>query len=62
MLRKGLQRMLEDTVARQHIPVKYSHKVDSHFETEDQGGVVLADGRRLTAGVVSACDGVQCKS
>ena len=62
MLREDLQRMLEDAVNRENIPVKYNCKVEGYFESAGEGGVILADGRRFTAQVVAACDGVQSRS
>ena len=44
------------------IPIEFSTSVVDYFETEDHGGVELADGRKLTADIVVAADGVGSKS
>jgi 2-polyprenyl-6-methoxyphenol hydroxylase-like FAD-dependent oxidoreductase len=44
------------------IPIEFSTSAVDYFETEDHGGVELADGRKLTADIVVAADGVGSKS
>ncbi|CAG9981058.1 unnamed protein product [Clonostachys byssicola] len=44
------------------IPVEFNHKVVEYFETEQFGGVLLDDDRRLTADLVVAADGIGGKS
>lgn len=44
------------------IPIEKGQEVQEFFETEEQGGVVLSDGRKLTSDVVVAADGVGSRS
>jgi 2-polyprenyl-6-methoxyphenol hydroxylase-like FAD-dependent oxidoreductase len=44
------------------IPIEFSTNAVDYFETEDYGGVELADRRKLTADIVVAADGVGSKS
>uniref|UniRef100_L2FUI0 FAD binding domain protein n=1 Tax=Colletotrichum fructicola (strain Nara gc5) TaxID=1213859 RepID=L2FUI0_COLFN len=44
------------------IPINRGQEVEEFFETEDLGGVILSDGRKLTADIVVAADGVGSKS
>jgi 2-polyprenyl-6-methoxyphenol hydroxylase-like FAD-dependent oxidoreductase len=62
MLRRDLQSLLEEAVQQHHIPVRYSQKVVSYFEEDGKAGVAFADGKRLTAEFVAACDGVHSRS
>jgi hypothetical protein len=62
VIRKQLQRMLEEAVGRQKIPIKFNTKATSYFEDGDRAGVVLETGERLTADLVVACDGVHSRS
>ncbi|KAF4872092.1 FAD-dependent monooxygenase fsr3 [Colletotrichum siamense] len=44
------------------VPIDRGQEVEDFFETEDLGGVILSDGRKLTADIVVAADGVGSKS
>ncbi|KAJ0304936.1 hypothetical protein COL5a_004422 [Colletotrichum fioriniae] len=44
------------------IPIETGQEVEDLFETKDLGGVVLADGSKLTADIVVAADGVGSRS
>ncbi|RHZ67176.1 uncharacterized protein CDV56_109471 [Aspergillus thermomutatus] len=60
--RSELHGLLWDYVRQMGIEVDFSKAVDEYFETDTHGGVVLADGQRLTADIVVAADGVGSKS
>lgn len=60
--RSKLHNVLYEYASQLGITFEFSATVAEFFETEDHGGVVLADGRRLTADVVVAADGVGTKS
>nr|XP_036582071.1 FAD binding domain protein [Colletotrichum truncatum]KAF6790628.1 FAD binding domain protein [Colletotrichum truncatum] len=60
--RGSLHQALHDYVTQLGIQVEFSANIVEYFETEDYGGVILDDGRKLTADVVAAADGVGSKS
>ncbi|KAL3599767.1 hypothetical protein FPOAC2_03995 [Fusarium poae] len=60
--RSKLHNLLYEYVEQLGIPIEFSATASEFFETDDHGGVVLSDGRRLTADVVVAADGVGSKS
>ncbi|RGP78644.1 FAD nad p-binding domain-containing [Fusarium longipes] len=60
--RSKLHNLLFEYAEQIGIPIEFSATALKFFETDDQGGVVLSDGRRLTADVVVAADGVGSKS
>ncbi|KAF7169116.1 hypothetical protein CNMCM5623_001924 [Aspergillus felis] len=60
--RSELHSLLWDYVQELGIEVGFDKEVDEYFETDTHGGVVLADGQRLTADIVVAADGVGSKS
>ncbi|KAJ6149848.1 hypothetical protein N7471_001047 [Penicillium samsonianum] len=60
--RSKLHNVLHDYVSQLGIPIEFSATASDFFEAEDHGGVILSDGRRLTADVVVAADGVGTKS
>ena len=60
--RSKLHNVLHEYASQLGITVEFSATVSEFFETEDHGGVVLTDGRRFTADVVVAADGVGSKS
>lgn len=60
--RSELHAILHEYTEHLGIPIEFSATATEYFETENCGGVVLADGRRLTADVVVAADGVGSKS
>lgn len=60
--RSKLHNVLHEYVLQLGIPVEFSATAADFFEAEDHGGVILSDGRRLTADVVVAADGVGTKS
>ncbi|GCB20109.1 3-hydroxybenzoate 6-hydroxylase 1 [Aspergillus awamori] len=60
--RSKLHNVLYEYVEGLGIAIEFSATASEFFETEDHGGVVLSDGRRLTADVVVAADGVGSKS
>lgn len=60
--RSKLHNLLSEYAEQLGIPIEFSATASEFFETDDHGGVVLSDGRRLTADVVAAADGVGSKS
>lgn len=60
--RSKLHNVLHEYVSQLGIPVEFSATAADFFEGEDHGGVIMSDGRRLTADVVVAADGVGTKS
>ena len=60
--RSELHKVLHEYASLLGIPIEFSTSVVDYFETEDHGGVELADGRKLTADIVVAADGVGSKS
>jgi 2-polyprenyl-6-methoxyphenol hydroxylase-like FAD-dependent oxidoreductase len=60
--RSKLHNVLYEYADQLGIPIEFSATASEFFETDDHGGVVLSDGRRLTAEVVVAADGVGSKS
>src|SRR6478609_1257761 len=60
--RSKLHNVLFEYAEQLGIPIEFSAGVSEFFETDDHGGVVLSDGRRLEADVVVAADGVGSKS
>jgi 2-polyprenyl-6-methoxyphenol hydroxylase-like FAD-dependent oxidoreductase len=60
--RKRLHNLLNTYVKELGIPVTYETKVGTYFETNHTGGVILDTGKRITADVVVAADGVGSKS
>ncbi|KAF5232510.1 hypothetical protein FAUST_8698 [Fusarium austroamericanum] len=60
--RSKLHNVLFEYAEQLGIPIEFSASVSEFFETDDHGGVVLSDGRRLEADVVVAADGVGSKS
>ncbi|KAF9869922.1 FAD binding domain protein [Colletotrichum karsti] len=55
--RSQLHRLLAEAARDLGIPVEFNAAAASYFETKDVGGVLLEDGRALTADVVVAADG-----
>jgi 2-polyprenyl-6-methoxyphenol hydroxylase-like FAD-dependent oxidoreductase len=60
--RSKLHNVLYEYAEQLGIPIEFSATASEFFETDDHGGVVLSDGRRLTADIVVAADGVGTKS
>ena len=60
--RSKLHNVLYEYAFELGIPIEFSATALEFFEADDYGGVVLSDGRRLTADVVVAADGVGSKS
>ena len=60
--RAKLHNVLFEYVEQLGIPIEFSATGSEFFEADDHGGVALSDGRRLTADVVVAADGVGSKS
>ena len=60
--RSRLHHTLYEYALQLGIPIEFSATASGFFETEDHGGVILTDGRKLTADVVVAADGVGSKS
>ncbi|KAF4231529.1 hypothetical protein CNMCM8980_005233 [Aspergillus fumigatiaffinis] len=60
--RSKLHNVLYEYADQLGIPIEFSATASEFFETDDHGGVALSDGRRLTAEVVVAADGVGSKS
>lgn len=60
--RSKLHHVLYEHASQLGIPIEFSATGVEYFETESSGGVVLADGRRLTADIVVAADGIGSKS
>lgn len=60
--RSKLHDVLCDYALELGISIEFSAAALEFFEADDHGGVVLSDGRRLTADVVVAADGVGSKS
>ena len=54
--------MLNTYVKELGIPITYDAKVDSYFDSNTSGGVILKSGQRITADVVVAADGVGSRS
>ncbi|CAI7599792.1 unnamed protein product [Penicillium pancosmium] len=60
--RSKLHNVLYEYASQLGISVEFSATASEFFETDNHGGVVLADGRTITADVVVAADGVGSKS
>ena len=60
--RSRLHELLHDYAFNLGIKIDFGCTGTEYFETENRGGVVLSDGRRLEADVVVAADGVGTKS
>jgi len=62
--RSKLHKCLYEYALSLNIPMEFNAGVASYFESQDEklGGVVLSDGRTLTADLVVAADGVGSKS
>lgn len=60
--RSKLHNVLYEYASQLGIPIEFSATATEFFEADDHGGVVLSDGRSLTADVVVAADGVGSKS
>jgi 2-polyprenyl-6-methoxyphenol hydroxylase-like FAD-dependent oxidoreductase len=60
--RSELHKVLHEYASLLGIPIEFSTHAVDYFEIEDHGGVELADGRKLTADIVVAADGVGSKS
>lgn len=60
--RSKLHNVLYEYASQLGIPVEFSAMASEFFETEDHGGVVLTNDRKITADVVVAADGVGSKS
>jgi 2-polyprenyl-6-methoxyphenol hydroxylase-like FAD-dependent oxidoreductase len=57
--RSKLHKLLYEYASQLGIPVEFSATATEFFEADDSSGVVLSDGRKLTADVVVAADGVR---
>jgi 2-polyprenyl-6-methoxyphenol hydroxylase-like FAD-dependent oxidoreductase len=62
VFRKRLHNLLNAYVKELGIPVMYEAKVGTYFETNSTGGVILDTGKRISADVVVAADGVGSRS
>lgn len=62
LYRSKLHELLHDYASDLGINIDFGCAGAEYFETQDRGGVVLSDGRRLEADVVVAADGVGSKS
>jgi 2-polyprenyl-6-methoxyphenol hydroxylase-like FAD-dependent oxidoreductase len=60
--RSKLHNVLYEYASQLGIPIEFSATASEFFEADDYGGVILSDGRSLTADVVVAADGVGSKS
>ncbi|KAB8229457.1 FAD-dependent oxidoreductase [Aspergillus alliaceus] len=60
--RSELHGALWEYVCELGIQVTFSTTVEDYFETDNEGGVILDDGRKLTADIVVAADGVGSKA
>lgn len=60
--RSELHNALWEYVQELGIRVDFSTTVEDYFEKDEAGGVVLADGKKLTADIVVAADGVGSKA
>ncbi|KAH8748266.1 hypothetical protein F5883DRAFT_582969 [Diaporthe sp. PMI_573] len=60
--RGNLHTVLAECAAEQGVPIEYNAAAQDFFETESQGGVILTDGRKFTADLVIASDGIGSKS
>lgn len=60
--RSKLHELLHDYATDLGIKIEFGNAGTEYFETQDRGGVVFSDGRRLEADVVVAADGVGSKS
>lgn len=60
--RSELHLSLHEYASLLGIPIEFATNVVDYFETENHGVVELADGRKLTANLVVAADGVGSKS
>lgn len=60
--RSKLHNVLYEYASQLGIPVEFSAAASEFFEAENHAGVVLSDGRTITADVVVAADGVGSKS
>ncbi|KAH7087747.1 hypothetical protein FB567DRAFT_495851 [Paraphoma chrysanthemicola] len=60
--RGKLHTLLREFAAEQGVSVEYETAGEEFFETEDQGGIIMKDGREFTADLVVASDGIGSKS
>ena len=60
--RSKLHKVLHEYVSELGIPIEFSATASDFFEAGDHAGVIMSDGRKLTADVVVAADGVGTKS
>lgn len=60
--RKTLHQLLTSYALKQGISITFDTKVTGFFETDNEAGLVIEGGDRLTADVVVAADGVGSKS
>lgn len=56
--RSELHTLLCEYIQGLGIRVDFSAAVDNYFETNNEEGVILTDGQKLTADIVVAADGV----
>ncbi|KAF9878042.1 hypothetical protein CkaCkLH20_04618 [Colletotrichum karsti] len=62
MSRSEFHSLLHQYALRIGIPIRYSAKAVDYFETDDQAGVELESGERLTADIAVAADGIGSRS
>ncbi|GIZ36578.1 hypothetical protein CKM354_000004800 [Cercospora kikuchii] len=60
--RGELHTVLRKFATEQGVSVEYDTAGEEFFETKDQGGIILKDGRKFTADLVVASDGIGSKS
>lgn len=60
--RSELHTLLCEYIQELGIRVDFSAAVDNYFETNNEEGVILTDGQKLTADIVVAVDGVGSRS
>lgn len=60
--RSKLHKLLYEYALELNIPMEFSATLSEYVETQDHGGAILVDGRRLTADLVVAADGIGSKS
>lgn len=60
--RSELHTLLCEYIQGLGIRVDFSAAVDNYFETNNEEGVILTDGQKLTADIVVAADGVGSRS